>query len=62
MLVHKCVYIKAPEYLKDILKDCVPSRSALHSEKDSKLVMPYKKRKTQRSFSVQGPTKWNSLP
>ena len=64
MLADKCVHNKAPEYLKDLLKDGVPIRSGLCSEKDNKLVIPYTERKTfvQKSFSVQGLTKWNSLP
>ena len=35
MLDHKCVHNKAPEYLKDLCKDYVPSRSGLCLEEGS---------------------------
>lgn len=63
-LVHKCLYGKAPGYLKDLLIQKTVTRSGLRSESDyNLLIVPKMKRKTfaARSFSVAGPMLWNSL-
>lgn len=54
-----------PEYLKDLLVDQPVRRDNLRSnEKFRQLVVPKTHRKTfaDRSFAVQGPKLWNSLP
>ena len=65
-LVHKCQYGKAPEYLKCMLI-IKPEQSRNLRSKNSdelKLTVPWCKLKTfaERSFSIQGPRTWNSLP
>jgi hypothetical protein len=64
-LVHKCIYGKAPQYLKELIKAKQIKRAGLRSGNISNLLeVPRCSRKTyaSRSFSVAGPTLWNSLP
>ena len=64
-LIYKCLNMDSPDYLESMLTYKTPSRS-LRSNAMSvgQLTVPYTKHKTfaQRSFSVQGPLIWNSLP
>ena len=62
-LVFKCLEGSAPQYLKDLLKVYVPSRS-LRSSKDGTLlkVPRIKHNAGKRAFSYFGPDLWNSLP
>jgi hypothetical protein len=65
-LVHKCLYQNAPKYLIDMLvlqpTPTRATRSTVHSS--MKLIIPHTHKATfaARSFSVMGPTYWNSLP
>ena len=64
-IVYKCIRGLAPKYLQDLIKQYIPSRPGLHSSGFStKLVVPCVTRQTftARSFSVCGPSLWNSLP
>ena len=62
-LVHKCVHSKAPEYLFRTYSRIMYLAEVVHAQRRT-VNLWYTKRKTftQRSFSVQGVTKWNSLP
>ena len=66
-LVFKCLNNSAPIYLQNMLAQVNSNRlrTGLRSESEfKKLVVPFCKKKTfaNRSFSVSGPTVWNSLP
>ena len=64
-LVHKCVHGKAPQYLKDLIREHNSDRQGLRSAKEyKKLLVPCTRRSTfaERAFSVNGPKKWNALP
>ena len=66
-MVHKCVNLRAPEYLSNLLtyrSEIRPSRG-LRSELNYRLLqVPRTKFKTfvARSFRVAGPTLWNNIP
>ena len=62
--VHKCLYGKAPLYLKTLLNLKKHSRSLRSSEETTVLTVPFTKLKTfaSRSFSVKGSEYWNILP
>ena len=65
VLVWKCLHDAAPRYLADL---CVPAHSVrgrqqLHSTASGTLLIPRARTATsQRSFAVNGPRSWNSLP
>lgn len=65
LLVWKCVRGVAPVYLRDL---CIPAafvegRQRLRSAATGALLVPRAQTATgQRSFAVNGPTVWNSLP
>ena len=65
MLVHKCLHGKAPSYLADC---CIPvgslsGRRQLRSATTGQLSVPRTNTNIgRRSFSVCGPSTWNSLP
>ena len=64
-LVHKCLQGSAPGYLQKLLLAAECRCDGLQSESDTrKLFVPLVKRKTfaERSFAIQGPKLWNSLP
>ena len=64
-VVYKCTRGLAPKCLQDLIKQHIPSRPGLHSGGTStKLVVPCVTRQTfmARTFSVCGPSLWNSLP
>ena len=61
----KCLYCDAPNYLLDQLSIMceVSSRETRQSDDHSLLVVPFSKTSYfKRSFSVYGPSCWNSLP
>ena len=64
-LVYKCVHGQAPNYFINLLT-CLPERhqGLRLNGKYKRPVIPFTKRKTfaVRSFSVIGPTLWNSIP
>ena len=60
-LMHRCLHNSAPRYLCDY---CIPvanvaARSQLRSASRHQVVVP---RYNTSTFSVAGPTVWNSLP
>ena len=63
-LVYKCMHSQAPNYLINLIM-CLPERhQGLRSNGEYKrLVVPFTKKKTfaARSFSVIGPSLWNSI-
>ena len=65
VLVWKCLHGAAPRYLADL---CVPvasvqGRHRLQSAASGTLLVPRTRTSTgQRSFAVNGPRTWNSLP
>ena len=65
LLVWKCVLGVAPVYLRDL---CIPAafvegRQRLRSAATGALLVPRAQTATgQRSFAINGPTVWNSLP
>ena len=64
-LVYKCIVREAPAYLIDMIWEKDMRHEGLRSNSDHKsLVVPRTRRQTfaSRSFSVVGPTLWNSLP
>ena len=66
LLIFKCIHQMAPVYLT-VMSDPVSasaSRSHLRSAARGDLVLPRSRTTTygQRSFSVTGPSPWNSLP
>ena len=64
-LVYRSLHNMAPPYLTRLVSYYTPKRRGLHSEEDtSKLEIPQTTKKTfaARSFSVLGPTLWNTLP
>ena len=64
-LIYKCLNMESPGYLKNLLTYKTSSRVLRSNSKDmGTLVVPFTKHKTfaHRSFSVQGPLMWNSLP
>ena len=65
LLIYKCLYCDAPNYLLDQLSIMceVSSRDTRQSDDHSLLVVPFSKTSYfKRSFSVYGPSCWNSLP
>ena len=66
-MIHNCLNLRAPEYLRNVLtyrSQIRPSRG-LRSELNCKLLqVPRTKLKTfvVRSFGVAGPTLWNNIP
>ena len=64
-LVYKCIVGEAPAYLMDMIQERDMHQEGLRSNRDHKsLMIPQTRRQTfaSRSFSVAGPTLWNSLP
>jgi hypothetical protein len=64
-LVHKCIYGKVPNYLKELISPKKIRKEGLRSGTMRNLLeKPTCKCKTyaSRSFSVVGPNLWNSLP
>ena len=65
-IVYKCINGTAPQYLQDIIKAKTVSREGLRSQSLNaiELEIPRVTRKTfaARSFSVRGPSIWNTLP
>ena len=64
-LVYKALHDRGPQYLRDLLQECLPMRQGLRSSTEFKpLVVPRTRLKTftARSFLVQGPLAWNRLP
>ena len=64
-LVFKCIVGEAPAYLRDMIQERGMYWEGLRCNRDHKfLVVPQTRRQTfaARSFSVAGPTLWNSLP
>lgn len=65
-LVHKCLYSKAPQYLRSLLEPSVPNRPGLRSSTYRGIrlntLRTFKKTQAARSFSVEGPRLWNLLP
>ena len=62
VLVWKCLHDAAPRYLADL---CVPvhGRKQLRSTASGNLLIPRARTATgQRSFTINGPRTWNSLP
>jgi len=65
VLVWKCLHDAAPRYLADL---CVPAHSVqgrqqLRSTASGTLLVPRARTDTgQRSFAINGPRTWNSLP
>jgi len=59
--VHRCLHNRAPKYVTDC---CVAGRHRLCSAHRRQLDVPRYQRTTlgRRTFSVAGPTVWNSLP
>ena len=67
ILVHDCIYKNTPPYLAEMLRLKVGGHRLLRSSTvNSKYILevPFCKKKThaERSFSIQGPRLWNSLP
>ena len=63
--VYKCLWGKAPKYLKNLITPNPINRQGLRSErKIDRLIVPFTKYKTfaARSFAVTGPTLWNCIP
>jgi len=63
--VRKCLHGTAPHYLDDlcVLVTSEEGRQHLHSEASGVLMVPRVRMSIgQRSFAIQGPTTWNSLP
>ena len=63
-LVYKSLHNEGPIYMREILKECIPSRTLRSNSIYKKLEIPLVKKQTlpNRSFSVQGPKWWNILP
>ena len=65
VLVHRCQYGSAPQYLKDCCTSVadVPGRQHLRSARRQLMDVPRHRRTTfgRRAFSVTGPTVWNLL-
>ena len=64
VLTYNCLKGDAPQYLRNLLTELMPSHEGLRSGKSSRLLIPKTKCKmfASRSFSVAGPTLRNSLP
>ena len=63
LLVYKCKYDKAPEYLKELVKQHVPTRALRSGMDATRLVVPRTSSSYgDRAFGVAGPRMWNSLP
>ena len=62
-IVHKCLYGKAPTYLKALIQPYIPARN-LRSATELKLSVPPVNQATlgNRAFSRAGPKEWNELP
>ena len=63
--VPECIVREVPAYLMDMIQEKDMHWEGLRSIRDHKsLVVPWTRRHTfaSRSFSVVGPTLWNSLP
>ena len=63
-LVYKSLHNDGPIYMREMLKECIPSRTLRSNNIYKKLEIPLVKKQTfaNRSFSVQGPKWWNILP
>ena len=63
LLAHKCLHGTAPPYLREMLKEYVPTRT-LRSTSKNLLCKPRTNIKTygDRSFSACAPKLWNQLP
>ena len=64
LLVFKALHNMAPTYIKDMIKRKQETRYSLRSNKAILLQVPRFKCVTlgRRSFAINGPTLWNSLP
>ena len=65
VLVYKCLWGNAPNYLKNLITLNPVNRQGLRSErKIDQLIVPFTKHKTfaARSFTATGPTLWNCIP
>ena len=63
--VHKCTFGDAPNYLRNLLAvNALNLRLRSSNYEGTKYIVPLTTKKTfvERSFSVQGPRIWNSLP
>ena len=64
-IVYRCLHGEALPYLTRMIEYIKPTRQGLCSEKDNtRLLVPKTSKKTfaARSFSMLGPTLWNTLP
>ena len=63
-IVHKCMYGKAPEYLKVLINVRKFPRKTRQAVDKTLQAVPLFKKKTfaARSFAYAGPYLWNSLP
>jgi hypothetical protein len=64
LFCYKCLHGSAPSYLADDVQRYTPSRNLRSSSDTLLLTIPRYKLSSvgSRSFSVFGPTVWNSLP
>ena len=63
LLVYRCTYQLDPAYLTDLVVPYVPARSLRSAEQNLLVVKRYNlERYGRRSFSVAGPSLWNTLP
>ena len=63
LLVYRCTHQLAPAYLTDLVVPYVPARSLRSAEQNLLVVKRYNlERYWRRSFSVAGPSLWNTLP
>ena len=63
LLVYKCLSGCAPDYLKDLISEYVPSRALRSASDGTKLCVPRtKKAYGDRAFRVAAPRLWNDLP
>ena len=61
-IVHKCLFGTAPEYLKCLLKEKNTSYRLRNSDIVNLNIPNCNLVRTERAFSISGPTLWNSLP
>ncbi len=62
LLVFKCLYGEAPEYLKELVTCYQPTRNLRSGTLDMLSVPRCQSKLGDRAFSVAGPKLWNSLP
>jgi hypothetical protein len=63
LITFKALNGQAPEYIKDLLEQYIPTRALRSSEDKTLLKLPHTKLKSygDRSFSYAAPLLWNSL-